>query len=345
MAYIRYLFMLLFVLICFILGVRYLLVLFIPFIVGYIISLCLNPIVVFFETKIKLSRGLSAGLSLIFFIFIIGAILTIIVQGISSQIKDLINNFDTISINLITTYKSMEQWLMETVNIFPDFLSQPIVDFFNNIVENLISFFSDYLKNSPTKLIDFGKKFFSITLIGTISSFFFMKDKELVRETLLKIIPTFVKDILIEIKKSSLKVIAGYFATQFKLMSVTFSISLVSLTLLDVGYSLIFALAISLVDILPFFGSGFFLWPMAIYYIFSKSYFTGIMLFVTYIVILFTRQFLEPRLLGEKLEVHPILMLMAMFAGLQILGFFGLLIGPLTLLIVKQLVTAQNKQT
>ncbi len=337
MAYFKRMLLNIIVGICVFFGIRYLLFLFMPFIVGYIISFLLKPCVTFLEKNLKFKRGLASGISLLFFLSVVGLILTVIVQGIISQGRDLIENFDTIQQNLTSVYRSIETWLGEKVNILPHMIADPMTDFFNSLFSNVLSYVAELFKNSPQRLLNIGKRFFSITLIGVISSFFFMKDYELVNETVVKFTPRSIKEGLRHIKTSSIKVIGGYFATQLKLMTITFSLSLVSLTLLDIGYSLIFAVGIALIDILPFFGSGFFLWPMAVYYIFTKSYVTGILLFATYLVILFTRQFLEPRLLGEKLEVHPLLMLMAMFIGLQIFGIFGLLLGPLSMLIVRQI--------
>ncbi len=323
--------------ICVFIGIRYLLFIFMPFIVGYTIAFILKPCVFLLEKNLRFSRGLASGLSLIIFLSIVGLILTVAVQGLVSQGRDLIQNFDTIQKNLLGVYHSVESWFGEKVNILPDAIAEPLNVFFNNIFENLLGYVAEVFKNTPQKLLDFGKRFFSITLVGVISSFFFMKDFELVNETIVKYTPSSVKNAVTHIKINSIKVIGGYFATQLKLMTLTFSISLVSLTLLDIGYSLIFAIGIALIDILPFFGAGFFLWPMAVYYIFTKSYVTGILLFATYLVILFTRQFLEPRLLGEKLEVHPLLMLMSMVIGLQLLGIFGLILGPLSMLVIKQI--------
>ena len=47
------------------------------------------------------------------------------------------------------------------------------------------------------------------------------------------------------------------------------------------------------------------------------------------------RQIIEPRLIGHSLGLHPLLALFATYAGWELLGFFGMIAGPLLALLVK----------
>lgn len=50
-----------------------------------------------------------------------------------------------------------------------------------------------------------------------------------------------------------------------------------------------------------------------------------------------SRQFLEPRLVSKNIGVHPIFTLIAMYSGFKLIGIIGMLIGPIVLIIIKNI--------
>ena len=48
------------------------------------------------------------------------------------------------------------------------------------------------------------------------------------------------------------------------------------------------------------------------------------------------RQFLEPKLVSNKLGIHPIFTLIAMYTGFKLFGVIGLLLGPIIFLIIRE---------
>ncbi|MFV0440730.1 MAG: AI-2E family transporter [Lachnospirales bacterium] len=326
-----------------ILGYKLVLFLFAPFIVGYIISWMLRPIFNICENKFKLNKGLSAALSLVFFVVIIGSFIALLIQAIVSQSRDLIANYETIYVNVIVAYDKVIYWLDEFIYILPNFIEEFSISMFSNLLKGISTYFVGTFKELPQNVFEFAKSAVSIIIMGCISSYFFMRDRELVAKVVRKYTPVKVKEYLLHFKNSGLTVISGYVSTQLKLMSVTFTIALISLIILGIKYSLLIAIGIAIIDVLPFFGSGFFLWPMGVYYLINQQYFIGVSLFVTYVIILLTRQFLEPRFLGEKLEIHPLLLLMSMYIGLRLIGFFGLIVGPFMLIVAKQFFAVNEK--
>ena len=54
-----------------------------------------------------------------------------------------------------------------------------------------------------------------------------------------------------------------------------------------------------------------------------------------YIFVLAVRQFLEPKIVSGKIGIHPIFTLIAMYTGFKLIGVIGMLIGPIVLIILK----------
>ena len=60
-------------------------------------------------------------------------------------------------------------------------------------------------------------------------------------------------------------------------------------------------------------------------------------LVVLYIIITVVRQFLEPKVVSNQIGIHPIFTLIAMYTGYKAIGIFGMLIGPIVIIILKSI--------
>ena len=49
------------------------------------------------------------------------------------------------------------------------------------------------------------------------------------------------------------------------------------------------------------------------------------------------RQFLEPKLVSNKIGIHPIFTLIAMYTGFKFLGLWGMVLGPIILIILNNI--------
>lgn len=63
----------------------------------------------------------------------------------------------------------------------------------------------------------------------------------------------------------------------------------------------------------------------------------GIAIIIIYAIILVVRQLVEPRIVSNKIGIHPIFTLIAMYTGFKIIGVLGLFVGPIVLIILKNI--------
>ena len=82
---------------------------------------------------------------------------------------------------------------------------------------------------------------------------------------------------------------------------------------------------------------GTVLLPWAVFSLVTGSTVLGIGLLVLYAIITIVRQVIEPHIVGKSLGLHPILMLVALYAGLKIFGIIGFFAGPAIALTLKVL--------
>ena len=54
-------------------------------------------------------------------------------------------------------------------------------------------------------------------------------------------------------------------------------------------------------------------------------------------IVVLVRELLEPRIVSSKIGIHPIFTLISMFTGFKLIGMLGLIIGPIILIIYKNI--------
>ena len=63
----------------------------------------------------------------------------------------------------------------------------------------------------------------------------------------------------------------------------------------------------------------------------------GIANIILLVIMSVIRQLLEPKLVSKNIGIHPIFTLIAMYTGFKVIGVMGLLIGPIVLIIFKNI--------
>ena len=117
------------------------------------------------------------------------------------------------------------------------------------------------------------------------------------------------------------------------------------MTVLGQKYSFLLAAMVAVVDILPVLGAGTVLIPWAVFsFLFHESS-LGVGLLILYGVITILRQVVEPHLVGESLGVHPLLVLLCAFGSSLLLGFGGMLLGPLLAVVIRELTASRFRDS
>ena len=68
-----------------------------------------------------------------------------------------------------------------------------------------------------------------------------------------------------------------------------------------------------ILDMLPFVGSGIVLLPVAVFSFVQGKVWSGVGCLAVYGICAFLRQILEPKLIGDKINMYPILILLSVF--------------------------------
>ncbi len=177
--------------------------------------------------------------------------------------------------------------------------------------------------------------FLVVTVMGC---FYLSMDYERLRDRLLSLLSTGGREHLLRLRAGVSKTVRGWLRAYLILLCLTFSELLVGLLILRRPYPLLIALGIALLDVLPVLGVGTVLIPWGIVMLAMGELPVGIGLLVLYAVITVVHQIVEPKLIGDRLGLHPFVSLMAMFLGLRLFGMMGMLLSPFVAVVIKDTV-------
>lgn len=101
-------------------------------------------------------------------------------------------------------------------------------------------------------------------------------------------------------------------------------------------YFLLLGPLVAVVDALPVLGAGMILLPYALYLLLSGSFGKALIMLLAYVGCVIIRQVTEPKMIGNQIGMRPIYTIMSMYVGFRLFGVAGFLLGPIGVLIVRQ---------
>src|SRR5690625_4507596 len=104
---------------------------------------------------------------------------------------------------------------------------------------------------------------------------------------------------------------------------------------MQVEHALSIALIIWIVDFLPYVGAILVFLPWVIYSFSTGDIFLGTGLSILYGLIVLQRQLIKPKILSSSIGISPLLTLLTMYVGFKIVGIIGIVLGPLTFILMK----------
>lgn len=314
---------------------------YLPFLIAFIISLMLEPAIRFIMRKTKLRRKTS---SIIVFIIAIVLIVGLLVWAGVTIVSEASNLLTSLNEYFEKGY-ALVQDLISQIDFSKFKISENIMDTIQSSAADFLGTLSDWAKNVLTGAINF---LTSIPTIGvyvavTLLALYFMcVDKVYMIDQLEHHMPQiWVKKIGIHLK-GVIKSLGGYLKAELTLVLISFIITLIGLYIfyfvgLNVHYPLLMALIIGFVDLLPIFGSGTFMLPWAVLTACSGDFTLAIAILILWAIISIVRQFLEPKIVSGHIGIHPIFTLIAMYTGFKFIGVLGMIIGPILLIILKNI--------
>ena len=322
--------------------IRYAAGMLLPFIIGYLVSLVISPIVRFLWERAKIPKRFSSVVLVLLILLFIGVLVYLGISRLYEEIAGLVSRLErrdeTLILPLENMFLSIRQFFsrfefFETIEKLTGIedvgkkISSALFDSVYSVLSRIPESLASVIGKTPRLLIGF--------FVTVLASYYFVCDKDKIKGGLMDILPQRAYNILERLLLGARTTMRKYARGYLLILLITFAESLIGLAILGVRYSFLLAVLIAAVDILPVLGAGTVLIPWAAVLFFMKNYRLALGLIILYGVMTIIRQLAEPKIIGKSLGLHPIVSLFSMYAGLYFFGIWGMILGPAVSLIVK----------
>lgn len=315
-----------------------LIVFFMPFVIGWIIALIANPLVHFFESRLKIRRKAGS-------VFVIIAVIALVVLagylvgakviqesiGLVSELPDmwqsLEEDFRTIGRNLDVFYRRLPEDIRSTITEISVSMDDYVGSLVSRVGTPTIEAVGNFAKHLPTIIVGI--------VMCLLSAYFFVAEKEALTEQMRSHMPEAIAYRWDMMSRSLKRAVGGYFKAQLKIEIWMYLLLVIGLSILKVKYTLLIALGIAVLDFFPIFGTGTVLIPWAVIKILSTDYKMAVGLLIIWCVGQLARQIIQPKIVGDSIGVAPVPTLFLLFIGYKVAGVFGMIVAvPVGIIVV-----------
>lgn len=282
---------------------------------AYVLACALNPFVLKFMKK--MSRTAAASLVVLLSIISIVALFVPIIIVAAKEIRNFM-------LTLPDKINGVLDFITNT-NIYghklPDFLD------FDTIIGNSTPFAQGFVNHS----LSITAGIFQVAVITvaiTMIVYYILVDKNYLQDKFLQFFPPDMKEKAKDISATISNKVGGYVRAQILSMVAVGLMVTIVLIVLGVEYSTLLGLISGILDIIPLLGPA-----IALGLILLVAYPLGAVKLILIIIgFLLVQQIsnyvVRPILFGKLMELHPLMIFLALFLADQFLGFWGVILSP-----------------
>lgn len=307
---------------------RYLLPYLWPFVLGLLLALLVEPVVGALQ-RLNLRRPLAVMVALL---LVLGLFLALVTWGVASLVYEVSRLTE-----FLPSYYTVAQQLVERVTTWVGTVLASLPGPVNEQIYRQLTALYQVLARILTEILNGVAalpELIMVTLVAAIASYFISRDRRQVGKFFLGLLPPAWRTDAARLYGRLLRSVGEFAVAQLFLIALTTAFTMAGLGIIGIPYAVLLGLVSGLLDILPVLGPGLLFVPWMLYNLFLGEFRLGVELGVLYLVISVIRQVVQPRVVGERLGIHPLAALLSMYVGAKVLGILGLAVGPLVVMLL-----------
>lgn len=314
-----------------------------PFVAGFALAFCLRPAVKWMQRRCGASRRVLSITVMALFYAVLGVALVLAALRCALWAQQALAALPAFYRTAIQpTLQAAQQALHRLAQQLSPSLAPMIQQAGQGLSSAAGQWVASFSGQAVSNLARVLPGFLLRATLCVVSSFFFAADYDRIAAFCVRRLPGRWQAAVKKLHRISGQTLARLARAYLLLMAITFAEVWAGLWLLRVPGAAGWAALTALVDLLPILGSGSVLVPWAVIQLLAGRWTMGLGLLLLFGVLSTVRQILEPRLVGIQLGLHPLAALISMFAGLELFGFWGLVLCPLALTAAVQLSRAET---
>ena len=327
------------------LGLKYLLPVLLPFLMGTVIAVAAEPLVGLGVRRLRLPRWLCAGVGVTLTLTLFAATLWLLGALTVKELGALAGALPDIQQTAQQGMTLLQDWLVGLADRAPDglrsLLTQTVLELFGS-GSDLLQQVSLRIPGLLTAILGWVPSTAVGLGTGILAGFMISARLPRIKQFISRHLPKQWSEKYLPALLRMRKALGGWLKAQLKLMAITYGIVALGLVLMGIPFGPVWALLIALVDAVPVLGTGTVLIPWAIVCLLQNLPLRTVGLLCIYGASSLTRTVLEPRLVGRHLGLDPLVTLLFFYVGYKFWGFLGMLMAPILATAVKSLTEKAN---
>lgn len=299
-----------------------------PFVVGFLLALLMQPLIRLLRSRLRMPNAAASIVATLAVFVVIFGLLAILVVAIIQEGQKLVAwvgglSSDALDQWLAPVYGLVEKigaWLQSVAPGFAEDGKQALAD----LVGSVLGVVGDAAKRLLGWITSVPMTLMAI-VVSALSTYFFSRDMAPLKSHVRKIFANTHSGTLRALSQNSKSMGGRFIGSYLIIYGLTFLESLLVFSVLGIPYPLVFALISGVADILPVLGPGTVYLPMAVVYLCLGNWPTAVILLICWLAISAIRQVVEPKIVAKSINIHPLMMLAAIY--------FALVAGSLSLLV------------
>lgn len=295
-----------------------------PFAFAWIAAIFTRPMVNWLHLKLHFPKTLAVLVTMLVCLAVFGGLITALVLVVIDVVGDLRIYFSDQN-NSVSLLITQIQEIYNRLNMDFEQLQQWFVrigEAASGLASQGFGYAVDFVKATPTALL--------LILVTVVAIFYWCRDEEKIKRVLAAPFPKRKRALFLDAYDTVSDVIGNYLRAQLLLVTVSITVCLVGLMILRVPNAIPMGLLAGGLDVIPMLGPGTVLVPWAIWCLLTGNFFRGIGLAIIFGAVILIRNLIEPKILGDRIGLHPLAALASLFVGMKLFGVVGLIIGPIS---------------
>lgn len=316
------------------LAIRYILPLIVPFLLAALLAKCMWPVVRFLHDKWHIPEGIGAGVTLgaaaILFcgaFYFLGTRLLLQVQAFVGQVPVWLEQLRCM---ISGTCSEVENALGLRSGCIMEQLVILAQGVWNSIQEEAGGYLTRHLIPIASWCVEIG----TVGIIVVVAAIYWIKERKEIKNY--RELSMFRREISLVLGHCT-RVGGAYLRVEALIMFMTAVICVLGLAVLGNRYALLAGILIGLLDALPFFGTGTVFMPWILIETVQKDFVMAAGLLIIYLICYFLREFMEGKMLGERIGITTLETMASMYIGWRLFGLWGLFLGPVAWILIKEI--------
>ncbi len=297
-----------------------------PFVLGGVIAYLLNPGIAGLERR-GWPRSRAVALVFCAFLAIFAGAIVLLIPVVANQANDLVSNYDRYLVSGEKMMVSLERSL-EVRGADIGILPEDVRGFFTNVRDSVAKWARGIVSSIPG-VLNRSIALLSLLVITPIVTYWVLRDYQRLGRKILRALPEPRRTALVELLGEVNKLVGSYLLGMAIMVVVVGIYASIVLAIAQVKFGILLGIATGILYLIPYIGYPTAMVSVALTMAVTNQGFVPILVVMALLLTcnMVADYILTPRIVGNRVGLHPLVLIFALLAGGTLLGVLGMVLA------------------